>query len=87
MKSNKRGKNTSKAEILNISPNGVWLLVEEREYFLPYEEFPWFEKATVGQVRDVKLLHGHHLYWKALDVDLELDSLKGLSSYPLKYVA
>lgn len=87
MKSNKLGKNTLRAEVLNISANGIWLLAEDREYFLSYAEFPWFEKAKIQEIQNVKLLHGHHLYWKDLDVDLEIDALKSLSSYPLKYVA
>lgn len=87
MKSKKRGKSTSEVEVLNISPNGVWLLVEDREYCLPYKEFPWFKKASIQQVQNIKLLNGHHLYWQDLDVDLEIDSIKNPSTYPLKYVA
>lgn len=87
MKSNKPGKNTSKAEVLNISQNGIWLLADDSEYFLPYTEFPWFEKASIRKIQNVRLLHGCHLYWKDLDVDLELASLKNLTAYPLRYVA
>ena len=87
MRSKKLGKSTSKAEVLNISPNGLWLLVMDKEYFLSYKEFPWFRKARIEDVHNVKLLNGHHLYWKALDIDLELESLENLDSYPLKYVA
>lgn len=87
MRSNKHGKNTLKAEVLNISQNGIWLLIDDSEYFLSHKEFPWFAKAKIQEIQNVKLLHGRHLYWQDLDVDLELDSLRKLSSYPLKYVA
>ena len=87
MKLKKHGKSTSRVEVLNISPNGVWLLVEDQEYCLPYKEFPWFKNANIHQVQNVRLLNGHHLYWKDLDVDLEVESLKNLSVYPLRYVA
>jgi hypothetical protein len=86
-KSAKRGENTSapEVEILNVSGKGLWLLARGREYFLPTERFPWFENATVADICRVKLLHGYHLYWPALDVDLELSSLGNLENYPLIY--
>jgi len=37
----------SKAEVLNVSSNGIWLLVKEHEYFLAHKDFPWFKKATI----------------------------------------
>ena len=50
---------------------------------MPYEDFPWFGEAKVKDILDVKLLHGHHLHWPALDVDLELECLEDPSKYPL----
>ena len=70
-------------EVGNISRHGVWVLVKGREYFLPFEKFPWFEQATVKQIMDVQLLHGEHLYWPQLDVDLELGCLERPDEYPL----
>ena len=80
------GKNTSNVEVTQISINGIWLLVKDTEYFLSYEEFPWFEKATVAQIHNVGLLHGFHLRWQDLDIDLHLDSLKDVEKYPLIYI-
>ena len=80
-----RGAGTSQVEVGNIGPHGLWLLVDDKEYFLPYEGFPWFRKATVDQIVDVELLHGDHLHWPALDVDLSLESLAQLESFPLIY--
>ena len=76
---------TSKVEVLNISKDGIWLYVKAKEYFLTYEHFPWFREAKVAEIYNVKLLHGHHLRWPQLDVDLELDSLAHPERYPLKY--
>jgi hypothetical protein len=78
-------KRTSQVEVTNISTHGIWLWVQDREYFVRHEGFPWFEKARVRDVLDVQLLHGHHLFWPSLDVDLELDSLTKLAEYPLVY--
>jgi hypothetical protein len=83
MKSAKRGKSTSPAEVTNVSPNGLWLLVDDVEHFLPYEQFPWFREATIGAVTNVQRPQPHHLYWPALDVDLAVESLSNPERYPL----
>jgi hypothetical protein len=31
------------------------------------------------------LLHGYHLFWPELDIDLEIDNLENPSKYPLKW--
>jgi hypothetical protein len=86
MKLKSPGKNTSNIEVTQISPNGIWILVKDTEYFLSYQDFPWFENGTVTQVHNVRLMHGFHLRWPDLDVDLHLDSLKDLEKYSLIYV-
>ena len=83
MKSDVHGSNISKVEVSNISPHGLWLLVDAKEFFLPFEEFPWFKEATVSQIGNVQLLHGSHLCWPDIDVDLSLSILTDLSQYPL----
>jgi hypothetical protein len=85
MKLSSVGPSTSRVEVLNVSSHGIWLYVKGKEYFLPYEDFPWFKEARLSQIHRVKLLHGHHLHWDDLDVDLDLDSLEHPSHYPLKY--
>lgn len=52
---------------------------------MPYEHFPWFKQAKVSEIYNVKLLHGHHLRWEQLDIDLELESLEHPERYPLRY--
>ena len=85
MRLQKRGASISKTEVLNISKSGLWVYVEPKEYFLSYRDFPWFKNAKVSAVCNVQLVHGRHLRWEDLDIDLELKSLKHLEQYPLKY--
>ena len=40
MKSANIGVDISRAEVLNVSPHGFWLLASEREYFLAFTDFP-----------------------------------------------
>ena len=69
--------------VLNISPHGFWLLIDGEEYFLAFEDFPWFREAKVSEISDVKLLNRKHLFWEKLDVDLTLNMIKDPSKYPL----
>lgn len=85
MASSELGKNTSAVEVTNISAHGFWLFVGEKEYFLPYQKFPWFKDAKVGDLLEVELLHGFHLFWPKLDVDLEMAALENPEQYPLTY--
>lgn len=85
-KSNKIGKSTmARIEINIVSKEGLWILVNEQEFFLPFSEHPWFARATVEQLYDVNQVSKNHLHWPALDVDLEVESLKNPTAYPLKF--
>jgi hypothetical protein len=77
------GKSISEVEITNISSHGLWIFLSEREYFLPYDQYPWFRDARVNAILDVELLHDRHLHWPQLDVDLEVTSLTDSTRYPL----
>jgi hypothetical protein len=83
MKSSSHGASTSEAEVTNIDGFGIWLLVDDREFFLPYRDYPWFRQATVDQILDVRLPSPDHLHWPALDVDLSLASLEHPDDFPL----
>ena len=84
MKSERHGISISPVEELNISPNGIWILVNESEYFLDYEQFPWFSNQPIKKIFNVALLHENHLFWEDLDVDLDIDSIEHPEKYPLK---
>ncbi|MEX0874138.1 MAG: DUF2442 domain-containing protein [Actinomycetota bacterium] len=80
-----RGTSTSrKAEVSNISAHGFWILIDDRELFLPFETFPWFKGATVAAILDVERPQPHHMYWPQLDVDLTVDSIEHPERYPLR---
>ncbi len=77
------GKNTLAVELTNVSPNGFWLLLDGRELFVPFIDFPWFADASIRQLGDVERPSPHHLRWPALDVDLAVESLEHPNRYPL----
>ena len=84
MRSETPGAATSEAEVTNISRHGLWILLDARELFLPFEEFPWFRDAPVGAILKVERPQPHHLYWPDLDIDLSVDSIDHPERYPLK---
>jgi hypothetical protein len=84
MKSAQRGRRISVVEVANVSPNGLWLLVGDREFFLPFRDYPWFEHASIRALANVTRPHAQHLYWPDLDVDLDVDTLEHPDRYPLK---
>src|SRR3990172_9777987 len=45
----------------------------------------YFKDQTLSSIQNVQLLHGFHLYWSGLDVDLEIDNLENPEKYPLKF--
>ena len=83
MKSAQRGKRTSVVEVGNVSAHGLWLLLGDRELFLPFDKFPWFRDAPIAQLVNVELLSPDHLYWPDLDVDLAVDSIEHPERFPL----
>lgn len=87
MKSQKLGKSISESEVevQNISTQGIWLYLKEKEHFLSYKDYPWFKDAKVSEIYNVVLLHDSHLHWPDLDIDLKLASIEQPEKYPLVY--
>lgn len=79
----KPGTAISAVEVTNVSPHGLWLLLDDREIFLGYDKFPWFKEASIGKVVHVEMPSPNHLFWPELDVDLEVESLLFPERYPL----
>ena len=83
MKSAQLGKRTSDVELVNISSHGLWLLVDDQEYFLGFTQFPWFRSAPVSSVLKVQRPGRGHLYWPDLDVDIAVESIEHPERFPL----
>ena len=83
MKSVSLGIGTSQVEVTNISPHGLWLLLNNEELFLPFSEFPWFRDANISKIFNVELPSQNHLYWPDLDIDLSVESIRNPEHFPL----
>ena len=78
------GLSTLAAEVTNISAHGFWILLDERELFLSFEEFPWFRDAAVDAIVHLERPRPQHLYWPLLDIDLSVGSIEHPERYPLR---
>jgi hypothetical protein len=77
------GNVTSQTEVSGITTHGFWLLLDDEELFVPFEQFPWFRSASVEKIFHVEHPQPHHLYWPELDVDLDIASIKQPDLFPL----
>ena len=85
MKSGALGKNISEVEVSHISSHGIWILSGNKEYFLSYDDFPWFQDMTVAGILNVEEPTPGHFYWPDLDVDVSAESIEHPERFPLKW--
>ncbi|MBL7163372.1 MAG: DUF2442 domain-containing protein [Anaerolineales bacterium] len=79
------GINTSLNEVTNISHLGFWLLVDDREYFVPFQDYPGFTNASIAQIYYVQQIGPGQFHWPDLDMDVELEALEHPERFPLQY--
>jgi len=82
-KSETSGASTFQATVENISENGFWIFLGDREAFVPFEKFPWFKEASVAKILAVQRPSLDHLYWPDLDIDLSVASIDDPERFPL----
>jgi hypothetical protein len=63
--------------------NGMAVIVNGKEYFLRFTDFPWFEYCNVAELRDVTS-DRWGVYWKSLDIDLSIESIENPERFPEK---
>lgn len=78
------GNATSAVEVTNISIHGVWLLAQDQEFFMPYDEFPWFKDQPIKVIMNVEEPSPGHFYWPDIDVDLTQEIIEHPERFPKK---
>ncbi len=69
--------------VLMINGQGIMISVGGQDYFLSYNRIPWMREASINDVLNVQMCGNEAVEWPALDIDLELDSLRHPERYPL----
>ena len=70
------------SQITSIEDDGFWLLVKDKEFFVPFDRYPDFQHATIQQIFNFED-DGNEFYWSDLDIDIELDALRHPERFPL----
>jgi len=71
------------AEVTQIDKHGIWVLIGEKESFLPFENFPSFREASVGVIQNVELLTNDHLYWPDLNIKVSVELIESRNRFSL----
>jgi hypothetical protein len=79
------GAGTLPSDVTNISAFGFWLLVDNKEYFVPFADYPEFKQATVEQIYAAQRIGPAQFHWPELDIDIELAALERPEAFPLKF--
>ena len=74
-----------KNSVTEISKFGFWVLAQDKEYFVPFTDYPAFKHQSVDKIFNLQFISPTQLYWPEIDVDIELDALKSPESYPLVF--
>jgi hypothetical protein len=85
MISSKSGTDISDCSITSINDLGIYVLIENNEYFIPFTDYPGFKNASLNQVFKVRFYPPTQLHWEDIDVDIELQALMKPESFPLIY--
>ncbi len=75
----------TKTEVTNISPYGIWILTNNKEYFISYKDYPVFETASIKQIANITIDFSGNLHLDELDAEIEVESLENPEDYPLMY--
>jgi hypothetical protein len=85
MNSSQPGTSISASEVTNIEPLGFWILLDNKEYFVPFDDYPVFKNASIKQIFQMQRLSQTQLHWPDLDADIEIEALEQPEHYPLVF--
>ena len=79
------------AKVTSIQTNGFYLRVSGTDYFLSFDNFPWFRYASDIDIRRMELAYGNPdddgefcIRWPLLDVFLGTNHIKQIIKNPIK---
>lgn len=81
----KNGKNTSNFEITGITKHGIWFILDDKEYFIPFKDYPSLKKMPVEDLLNASFSPPEHIYWENHDIDIEISALENPEKYNLIY--
>jgi hypothetical protein len=58
------------------------MLIDDNEFFLSYDDFPWFKNQTINDISQFEIFGEESLHFNKLDVDLNLAMIKNPQNFP-----
>jgi hypothetical protein len=86
MSSELHGRDILGSEVTAVGRDGFWLISHDREYFVPFSNYPVFHQATVQEIFAMEEIARGQFRWESLDADIELEALAHPERFPLKFV-
>ena len=80
MESMTHSKDVSPIHVTSIAKHGLWLLSIDKELFIPFQDFPVFQGASVSAIMNVRWPAPDYLYWPDLGMELAVESIR---SFPI----
>ena len=71
--------------ITNIERTGFFFLTGDRKYFVSFNDYPVFKKATIEQIYNFREESKGLFHWPSLDADIKLDALKHPERFPVVF--
>ena|SRR3990167_6410060 len=78
----KNGNNTSEVKMINSK--GFVLKINDKEYFLSFDNYPYFRDIPVQDIFNVTIDEYRDLRWEKYDIDLCEEILNNPLEYPVK---
>ncbi len=72
------------AEVKLVTPEGVYLVVEEVGYFASFANFPYLADLPSGQIFNVQYCGHGHIRWEVGDIDLHTAILAHPEDFPFR---
>ena len=80
------GINTLKSENgFYISKFGMWIYINDKEYFINFDDYPSLAKCTVEELGNYSFDMENNIHWEELDIDIEKEALDEPNKYTLLY--
>ena len=72
------------AEVKMVTSEGLCLIVEDKEYFAAFADFPYLAELPSTQIFNVEYCGHGHIRWDYADIDLHTKILAHPEDYPLR---
>ncbi len=71
------------AEVKMLTPEGIYLVVEDKGYFASFKDFPYLASLSASELFNIEYCGHGHIRWDEADIDLNTKILANPENYPI----